>query len=690
MIPSSREPSALRVPDEARASLVSMLTFAADTFGRPLDKSRVEEALSGSDPARAKLARAAAGLGLRASSITLSVDESTRTADPESPLFALCGERDWLAVCGREGDQVRVMDASGTPSRIAADGVAKRLGLSESREEAVFLAFDPLFDMPGTVDEEHGHDHAHEHGHGHASPFDRVRALVSAEKSDVLVIAVYGALVGLTTLAVPVAVQALVSSVGLGTVLQPIVVLTILLTLVLAFASFLRVAQAKLVELLQERIFVRSALDLAARVPTRDDRAEGGHGPEQVNRFLDVLTVQKSAAGLLLDGLALALQLVLGLALLAFYHPLLLAFDVLLIAAVAFVVLGLGRGGPATSIAESKAKYAVLAWLEELARHPSTFRAESARAFALETADRKLGDYLAARRKHFRILLRQIVGSLVLHTLASSLLLGLGAWLVLQGQLSLGQLVAAELVVTAVVSGVAKLGKHLESYYDLVAALDKLGHLAEMKTEPSRGAPLADVGALSLTLRFEGKTHTFLPSSRTRLGGEGASSLLDALYAEGNPELRVEGAPIAEIELGSYRDLVARVKEPEVFEGSVLENVRVGRADISVASARRALEIVGLGEKVASLPEGIHTAIEPAGSNLSREEALRLTLARALAKRPRVLLLDGTLERLTHPLPEGLEQALFGEARETTLVVRSESSAHTFDSEIRLDQESGR
>lgn len=687
MIPSSREPSALRVPDEARASLVSMLTFAADTFGRPLDKSRVEEALSGSDPARAKLARAAAGLGLRASSITLSVDESTRTADPESPLFALCGERDWLAVCGRDGDHVHVMDASGTPSRIAADGVAKRLGLSESREEAVFLAFDPLFEMPGAVDEEHGHD---DHGHAHASPFDRVRALVSAEKSDVLVIAVYGALVGLTTLAVPVAVQALVSSVGLGTVLQPIVVLTILLTLVLAFASFLRVAQAKLVELLQERLFVRSALDLAARLPARDDVAEGGHGPEQVNRFLDVLTVQKSAAGLLLDGLALVLQLVLGLALLAFYHPLLLAFDVLLVAAVALVVLGLGRGGPSTSIAESKAKYAVLSWLEELARHPSTFRAESARAFALETADRKLGDYLAARRKHFRILLRQIVGSLVLHTLASSLLLGLGAWLVLQGQLSLGQLVAAELVVTAVVSGVAKLGKHLESYYDLVAALDKLGHLAEMKTEPSRGTPISDVGALSLTLRFEGKTHTFLPSSRTRIGGEGASALLDALYAEGNPELRVEDAPIAEVELGSYRDLVARVKDPEVFEGTVLENVRVGRAEISVASARKALEIVGLGEKIASLPEGIHTAIEPAGSSLSREEGLRLTLARALARKPRVLLLDGTLERLTHPLPKGLEQALFGEARDTTLVVRSESSSHAFDSEIRLDEETVR
>jgi putative ABC transport system ATP-binding protein len=684
MIPSSREPSALRVPDEAQASLVSMLTFAADTFGRPLDKSRVEEALSGTDPARAKLARAAAGLGLRASSITLSVDESTRNADPESPLFALCGERDWLAVCGRDGDHVRVMDASGTASRIAADGVAKRLGLSESREEAVFLSFDPLYEMPGAVDD---HGHAHDHDHGHATPFDRVRALVSAEKSDVLVIAVYGALVGLTTLAVPVAVQALVSSVGLGTVLQPIVVLTVLLTLVLAFAGFLRVAQAKLVELLQERLFVRSALDLAARLPSRDDLAEGGHGPEQVNRFLDVVTVQKSAAGLLLDGLALVLQLVLGLALLAFYHPLLLAFDVILIAAVVFVVLVLGRRGPSTSITESKAKYTVLAWLEEVARHPSTFRAESARTFALETTDRKLGDYLAARRQHFRILLRQIVGSLILHTLASSLLLGLGAWLVLQGQLSLGQLVAAELVVTAVVSGVAKLGKHLESYYDLVAALDKLGHLAEMKTEPSRGAPIADVGALSLTLRFDGKAHAFLPASRTRLSGEGASELLAALYGEGNPELRVEGAPIAEVELGSYRDLVARVKEPEVFEGTVLENVRVGRADITVADARNALETVGLGARIAGLPDGIHSAIEPAGANLSHADALRLTLARALARKPRLLLLDGTLERLTHPLPDPLKRALFGTDRETTLVVRSESDAHAFDATIRLDEE---
>ena len=63
------------------------------------------------------------------------------------------------------------------------------------------------------------------------------------------------------------------------------------------------------------------------------------------------------------------------------------------------------------------------------------------------------------------------------------MLLGLGGWLVIQGQLTLGQLVAAELIVMLIVGSFAKLGKHMESFYDLLTSVDKLGHLFDLPIE---------------------------------------------------------------------------------------------------------------------------------------------------------------------------------------------------------------
>jgi ABC-type bacteriocin/lantibiotic exporter with double-glycine peptidase domain len=94
-------------------------------------------------------------------------------------------------------------------------------------------------------------------------------------------------------------------------------------------------------------------------------------------------------------------------------------------------------------------------------------RYEGSAQFALERADHLIFDYLTARASHFRILMRQIVFALGMQAVASTVLLGLGGWLVISAQLTLGQLVAAELIVAVIVGSFAKLGKHMESFYDV-------------------------------------------------------------------------------------------------------------------------------------------------------------------------------------------------------------------------------
>jgi len=253
---------------------------------------------------------------------------------------------------------------------------------------------------------------------------------------------------------------------------------------------------------------VRMAGEVTNKLVNVDPQAfDRFHGPELVNRFLDVATIQKACAGLLIEGLSVFTQTVIGMVLLAIYHPWLLAFDVLLLISIAIVLVPLGREAIPTSVRESKAKFAVVAWLEEIARHRIGFRTRGGARLAREKTNNLVVDYLTYRAKHFSILMRQIVGSFMLQALASAALLGVGGWLVIERQLTLGQLVAAQIVVALVVSSFTKFGKHLESFYDLMAATDKLGYLTDLPAERSGGERLPEPGGPAY-VRLVGATVT--------------------------------------------------------------------------------------------------------------------------------------------------------------------------------------
>ncbi|MCA9020566.1 MAG: ABC transporter ATP-binding protein, partial [Planctomycetaceae bacterium] len=290
-------------------------------------------------------------------------------------------------------------------------------------------------------------------------PLDRVLALMKPESSDIWNIIIFALVTGLLALATPLAVETLVNTVAFGQLLQPLIVLALILLAFLSFSAALLGLQTYVVEIIQRRLFARVAADLSYRLPRVIPAAmEGESGRELVNRFFDVITVQKASSALLLDGISLVLNTLIGMTVLAFYHPWLLGFDVVLLSLIAFVIFVLGRGAVNSSIKESKAKYKIAAWLEDLVGCPIAFRYRGAAEFALDQADHLTYEYLSARKKHFRIVMRQIIFALALQAVASTALLGLGGWLVISGQLTLGQLVAAELIVTVIVGSFAKMG----------------------------------------------------------------------------------------------------------------------------------------------------------------------------------------------------------------------------------------
>jgi putative ABC transport system ATP-binding protein len=271
-------------------------------------------------------------------------------------------------------------------------------------------------------------------------------------------------------------------------VLQPVLVLMILLLVGLAFASVLTALKTWVAEVLQRRAFVETVARLAYRLPRADfARSSVRDGAHLVHRFFDLFTVQKAAATLLLGGIDVVLAASVGMLVLAFYHPVLLAFDIALVLCVVLNIGLLGRGGIESSIEESSQKYQMAGFLSEVASARHAFRDRGGSGYAEEQIDLLAVRWLEARSAHFRVVMRQVIGALGTQAIASAALLGLGGWLVIERELTLGQLVAAELIVTSVVSTFTDLGKHIETYYDLVTGLHKLDTLVSVPTERDAG-----------------------------------------------------------------------------------------------------------------------------------------------------------------------------------------------------------
>lgn len=525
--------------------------------------------------------------------------------------------------------------------------------------------------------------------HAPARPAARLRLLLGPERRDLAAVAVFAAAVAVLSLAAPIAVEALVNTVAFGVLLWPVVVLAGVLAGCLGLAAAVRALQVYVVECLQRRLFVRVLADYAHRLPrVRLDAFDRRDGPELANRFFDVLTVQKALATLLLDGVALAVAATVGLTVVAFYHPALLAFDALLVVLALVMLFGLGRGGVRTALHESHAKYDVAAWLEEqLGRHRAV-KLGGGPAAAAAAADRLAGEYLAARQGHFRVVWRQTLFALVLQVLGGTALLGLGGYLVVRQQLTLGQLVAAELIVSVVLGSVAKLGKYAETYYDLLAGAEKLGLLTDLPAERDGGEALPAGGPVGVRVRgVDGVSGhplagpaEFAVAAGERVAvvgppGSGKTLLLEAVAGLRDADrgvVEIDGIDVRALAPDRLRAYVGLVGGAEVFAGTVADNVRAGRDGVSAGDVRDAIRAAGLRDAVQALPAGLDTVLTPGGAPLSASRAVRLTLARALAGRPRLLLLDGALDGFD---AADLIPVLFDRAAPWTLVVATANPA---------------
>ncbi|HJL17017.1 MAG TPA: ABC transporter ATP-binding protein [Sandaracinaceae bacterium LLY-WYZ-13_1] len=643
------------------------------------------------EPWTERLVRACEQLGMPASRLRGTVRQVASEAGSTHPVLARTADGGWLMLTGRRGGSVAVQTSDGERAEWRGrTAVAERVD-PESLGAADWVAVDPpVYWSAGEPAAVAARDEP-------PTPWRRLRWLIRQERSDVAVVFVFAIGVGLLTLTIPIAVQALVNSVAFGALIQPLFVLTALLLAGLLFAGALKALEEWVVEVLQQRLFVHLTSDLSNRLTrVRLTALDAVHGPELMNRFFDLFTIQKSAALLLIGGIEIVLTALVGMIIIAFYHPFLLAFDVVLVAAVAVVVFVLSRGAIRTALQESTAKYRTAAWLEELGRSPGVFKLGGGPELARARSSALTADWLAARKGHFRVVYRQLLGALLLQAVASAALLGIGGWLVIRRELTLGQLVAAELIVTGIVVSLARAPKYLAAVYDLLAALDKVGRLVDLPMERPDDAVHApdpapdgsrvsaiDVGythADGVTL-FEGASFSIAPGERVALvgpSGAGRSTLVDLLVGArppGGGRIELDGVDLRDLGRDRLRGRVAAVRGPDAVEGTVAENVAFGRAVLSAADVREALREVALLDVVTDLSRGVKTRLTPAGKPLSRGQTVRLTLARALIGRPSLLVIERALDRLDDEALEVILPVVFGEDKPWTVIVTSDRPA---------------
>ncbi len=525
-----------------------------------------------------------------------------------------------------------------------------------------------------------------------ASPWARARLLLGLDRADIRLAFVYGGAIGVLSLATPIAVQALVNTIALGALLQPLLVLTVLVAVVLTFAGVVRVLQAHVVEAIQVRMFVRTTADVSRRLFDCPPVAHGRASPAQLTaRFLEVPVLQKAVAILLVDGIDLLLKLVVGIALLTVYHPILLLFALSLVGSLLLVTFIGGRGAIATALDESYAKYAIVGWFERAVHYAGGPRSIGGRQRAVERVDHLTRRYRDARRAHFRKLLRHLAGGIAIKVVGGAALLGIGGALVVAGQLTLGQLVAAELIFASIAIALVKLHKQLEAVYDLVASSVKLAELVEVPTERRGGEHLTGNGAMSVKLVGASIGHdaasplvrdldlTIAAGERVAIMGAGAcgkSTLVDALatlHPLAKGVIAFDELDLRQLALAELRGQLVcmREGETELAPDSIEENLRMVRPYVTLGQIEEALGTVYLSATVGALPDGLSTHLTRSGRPLSASATRRLAIARALLAVPRLWLVDGGFDDLGlgNDHKQLLLDKLFAGRNRTTIVV---------------------
>jgi len=524
------------------------------------------------------------------------------------------------------------------------------------------------------------------------TPWQRFIGLLKLEKKEIFQIFYYAIFSGIVSLSLPLGIQAIINLIQGAQISTSWVVLVVLVTIGVLFNGGLQLMQLRIIETIQQRVFTRAAFELSYRFPKiKMHELRNYYPPELANRFFDTLTIQKSLSKILIDVPTALLQIIFALMLLSFYHPFFILFGFLLMVLVYIVFKYTAKRGLETSLEESKNKYKVAHWIQEIARTIVSFKLSGDSNIALNKNDELVVKYLKAREKHFKVLVIQYSQMIGFKMLITASLLIIGGALVLNQEMNIGQFVAAEIIILLVIASVEKLILGLESFYDVLTSIEKLGQVVDKELEAQVGEKPTfkeefNIELEHLTYDVPNRKKPILKDINLNIpfkkrilikgeSGSGKSSLLRIITAvieptEGN--MYINNVSAQSLNLNHYRSqLGLSLSEETPFEGSLKDNITFGIKEVSDETVFKIIKYVGLTQYVKELPNGIQTILQPDGKQISYTIAKKIVLARAIAKKPKVLILEDPLDRFNKEETKSIVEYLSNPSQPWTLIVVS-------------------
>ena len=526
--------------------------------------------------------------------------------------------------------------------------------------------------------------------------WQRLIGLLTLEKKDVFQVFYYAIFAGLVNLSLPLGIQAIINLIQGAQVSTSWIVLVVLVTLGVAFVGALQLMQIRIIENVQQKIFTRSSFEFSYRFPKiRMSELRNYYPPELANRFFDTLTVQKSLAKILIDFPAALLQILFGLLLLSFYHPFFIFYGILLLLLIYVVFKFTAQRGLDTSIEESRNKYRVAHWIQEIARSIISFKLSGKTTHAIDKNDALVSEYLESRESHFRILVIQFVQMIGFKVLVTAGLLLIGGLLVLNQEMNIGQFVAAEIIILLVISSVEKLILGLETFYDLLTSLEKLGEVVDKTLEPLDGERPFDpeegftVELKDVSYHVPDRDKRIIDNVNLKVtptcivllqgpSGSGKSTLLRLMTGILQPDsgqIFVNDVSLAGVNLNYYRSHLGKsMPEESPFEGTILDNLTFGDKSITNEQIYWALEKVKLLSFVKEQPMGLKTIIYPEGKQVPYTVVKKLVLARSILRKPKLLVLKDPLDHFNADESDEIMDFLTDPANGWALIVVSENT----------------
>ncbi|WP_313581694.1 peptidase domain-containing ABC transporter [Chishuiella sp.] len=515
---------------------------------------------------------------------------------------------------------------------------------------------------------------------------------ITKDRKDLTNIYLYAIFNGIVYLSIPLGIQSIISYVMGATMVTSIYILICFVVIGTFLVGYFKLKVLEIIEKIQQKIYVEFSMAFAEKLPKVDlFSTRKYYLPELVNRFFDIQNLQKGISKILLEIPTALIQILFGILLLSFYHPLFLVFGGLVILSVGGIFYYTMESGIKSSLDESDKKYDTASWLEDVADSVKTFKMHSEKGIHLIGTDNRVLEYIKHRTTHFKVLVLQYKTIVAFNVIITFTMLAIGTYLMVNQQLNIGAFIATEIVLLTIMAAVEKLIVSLESYYDLIAAYAKLTKVTELKEEKDGEIKLLENNK-GISIEFQNVNFSFnetpnvLSNINFKLNentisvvtgemGSGKSLLLNILagfYDPSSGSILFDKIPLKNLNKEYFRNHVGLYLETtKVIKGTVQENILLGNTQSNTESILMLSEKLGIDNISSRFSQGFSTEISETDSELSFNTKKKILILRSLLGDKKLLLLENPLAGMSDKFKEHLIHYLNDLKQHTTIVIVS-------------------